>query len=996
MSDLASWSVRVADGDGAIYGAGLHLGGGLVLTCAHVVRDATQADEIAVRPTGPVFINFPGLSTDWMAAVVEPDGWWPYDDALHGDAAVLRLSVPPPQGATAAPLTYEFPEGAIVRTFGYPLGRDFGVHARAEIMGETLSQGWYQLDDSRLRGEQIQPGFSGAAVTLEGSGKVAGMVALATVDTGNVSPRVSWMLPIRLLAEHLRPVATALDDSTPVPRQRSCEQPAAALGTSCPLPSDIRDFTGREDEIADASEEIEGADGVPIVQAVYGMGGIGKTTLAVRLAHRCKARYPDGQYFIDLQAHTIGAEPLSPEQALRALLRATLGQPPKDGSSLLELSSMWQDVMRLRRLIVVLDNAESFGQIERLLPRAGLGLMLVTSRRWLEELGADGSVPRQMTVFDENASVELFTRVVGRRRTDAEPDAVKDLVRLCGYLPLAIRLKAAYAKGRPTWSLADIREEMAEEERAEAARGQREGVPMDGRLGQLRLGTAQPVRTAFVTSFRRLSEPHRRLFRLLGLHPPEIMDRRAVEALAENIQTAKAGLEVLTRESLVSEHGRSRIGMHDLLREYARDELFAVESWDARGQAAGRLIDYYLAVALMARQVLLPARPVEDEAELLHPQLPDVSSLAASLQWFEVEHQNLLGCIDLAVQYGHTSYVWRLPRAMGMYLSLSSNSKDAIPCYERGIEAAEASDQRAAADLHGLLGDALRAEGKPDKSLAEFRAARSLYIKLGDSVSAADMLTRGSAPQRTIEGSEQSVASCLQAIEEYTATGDSFGSAEAEYLLAVSARLDGDRARAFGHLRRALDLYQDSAFSAGQARCLNLMGVIQRLGGDYATAIDTLEKAIQLYRKAHDNRGIAHAVNNLASAMALAGNLEQAIAIHGEALERFQKYSPYGYPDALLVAGDLRSKQGDHAAAEQKLREAVRLYRPMRASFGEARAHLLLATALRQQGRYSESASEAGEALSFYRSTGNRAGATAAQLELEACQAALEDTSGEG
>ncbi|WTW74945.1 tetratricopeptide repeat protein [Streptomyces sp. NBC_00009] len=819
------------------------------------------------------------------------------------------------------------------------------------------------------------------------------MVTLATVDTGNVSPRVSWMLPIRLLAEHLRPVARALETG-PVPSQHSSEPTAADLGTSCPLPSDIRDFTGRESEMADISEEIEGADGFPIVQAVYGMGGIGKTTLAVRLAHRYKARYPDGQYFIDLQAHTVGVDPLTPEQTLRTLLRATLGHPSKEGSTLPELSSVWQDVVRLGRIIVVLDNAESFDQIQRLLPRAGQVLILVTSRRWLEELGADGSVPRQLTVFDEDASVELFTRVVGRRRSDTEPEAVEELVRLCGHLPLAIRLKAAYAKGRPTWSLVDIRDEMAEEERTETERGRRQATPADGRLGQLRLGTAHPVRTAFLTSFRRLPEPHQRLFRLLGLHPPEAMDRRAVEALAEDGQTARAGLHVLTRESLVNEHGRSRIGMHDLLREYARGELVAIESWESRRQASGRLIDYYLAVALSARQVQLPARPVSDTAELLHPQLPDVSSLAPSLQWFELEHQNLLGCIDLAAQYGHTSYVWRLPRAMGMYLSLSSNSKDAIPRYERGIEAAKASDQRAVADLRGLLGDALRAEGKQDRSLAEFRAARSLYIGLGDTVSAADMLTRGSAPQRTIEGPEQSVASCLQAIEEYTSAGDSFGSAEAEYLLAMAARLDGDQARALGHLRRALDLYQDSAFTAGEARCLNLMGVIQRLGGDYTTAIGTLEEAVHLYRKAHDNRGIAHAVNNLASAMALAGNLEQAIGIHSEALERFQKYSPYGYPDALLVAGDLRSRQGDHAAAELKLQEAVRLYRPMRASFGEARAHLLLAATLRQQGRYAAGASEAVEALNFYRNAGNETGAAAAQRELETCQAGLEDASG--
>ncbi|WP_052847327.1 tetratricopeptide repeat protein [Streptomyces avicenniae] len=988
MSDLASWSVRISDRHGAIYGAGMHLGDGRILTCAHVVRDAVHATDVTVRPTDPVLVDFPGLSAEASAAVVEPDGWWPYDDALRGDAAVLRLSVPPPPGAAAAPLTSACPEGALVRAFGYPLERNFGVHAQAEIMGETLSQGWYQLDDSRLRGEQIRPGFSGAAVVLADTGQVTGMVSLATVDSGSGSPRVSWMLPVRLLAERLPPIARALRASAAT---RLASEPAAdGLGRSCPLPSDIRDFTGRDDELVDADAEIEAADGFPVVHAVYGMGGVGKTTLAIRLAHRHGARYPDGQYFLDLQAHTVDAEPLTTEEALRALLQATLGQPPKDGVSLRELTAVWQDVARLRRMVVVLDNAASFEQIEPLLPRAGEALVLVTSRRWLEELGVDNSAPRQLPPFAEGASVELFTRMVGNQRTEAEPDAVRELVRLCGHLPLAIRLKAAYSRGRPAWSLADIRDEMAEEQRAVAESGVREAAsPEDGRLRWLRLGTARPVYTAFLTSFRRLTGPQQRLFRLLGLHPPESMDRRVVEALAEDEWSGRAGLDVLVRESLVNEHGRSRIGMHDLLREFAREELAAAEPWEVRRQASGRLIDFYLATALAARRVQLPARPVPDAADTPHRRLPDVSSPALSSEWFEAEHRNLLGCMDLAARYGHASHLWRLPRAMGLYLSLSAHSKDAIPRYETAIEAAKTSDRRAEADLRGLLGDALRTEGKQERALAEFRAARSLYIELGDTVLAADMLARGSAPQRDVEGAEQSVASCARAAEEYAAAGDSFGSAEAEYLLAMAARLSGDRTRALGHLGRALHLYEEAAFTAGQARCLNLMGVIQRLGGDHATAIGTLREAVRLYRTAHDNRGIAHALNNLASALALAGKVEEAVGLHGEALERFRRYSPHGYPDALLVASGLLSRQGDHVTAESRLREAVRLYRPMRAGFGEARAHLLLAASLRAQGRHAEGADAAEQALGLYLATGSESGTAAARTELDLCRAAL-------
>ncbi|MFJ3416208.1 ATP-binding protein [Streptomyces sp. NPDC086082] len=968
------WSVRISDANGAICGAGAYIGRDLVLTCAHVVGGPVVTGA-RTPPDGPMFVEFLGTaSPNPIMATVAEDGWWPPGSDRAGDACVLRLTFSAPADAEPAPLGVAWEPGHTARAYGYPRNRtlEAGVHASATVTGLTMRTGWIQLNDLSSAGEQIQPGFSGGGAYNEQTGQIFGIVVQAYP-----TQRMSWLLPVELIAERIPLVREALGRA-PVPRPRTTETELDALGAGCELPPDLRDFTGRESETAALIEQIEEDGPGPSIHSIAGMGGLGKTRLAVHLTHRLAANYPDGQYLLDLRAHAAGSEsePLTTEEALLALLRATVGKPPSvDGTE--RWGRIWRDVLRRRRMAVVLDNVASYEQIEELLPTHPGSLVLITSRRRLDELGIEGAVPITLKEFDEGSSVGLFTTIVGERRFASDPQAARDIVRLCGHLPLAIRLQASLTRGKKRkYSLAEIRDEMRKE--ADRLRG-------------LQVGNIS-IRAAFSTSYRHLNVREQEMFRRLSLHPPGTMSLPAASALVDDPTTAEDTLDVLITESLVEDEGGHRLKTHDLLREYARECLILDEPVRTKHQAlAARLLDFYLASALAAQRTLLPARPVEDSPDLTHPRLPDVSDRKSALTWFQTERDNLLRCCDLAEEYGQLSYLWRIPRAMGHFLGLASETDVAIEWYRSGLAASRGLDERGAADMNALLGEAYRVAGQRFSALDAFRAAREFYERTNDRKSVGDMLIRISAVQHGLGDSDGAQASCERALAHFAALGDEFGQAEAEYTLAMSLRMHGDHDPALGHLDRANSLFESVNYPLGQARCLNLTGVIHRLKGDYDRAIPTLRRAEGLYKTAGDVRGLAHAINNRASALGLAGRLDEAVAIHGEALDLLHRTHSFAYPDALMVAADLHGKQGDHAAAERQLREALGYYKPAEALFGQARAHLLLSGALRGQGHPARGLVQARESLALYASLGNENGMAAARAVEAECLAALND-----
>jgi tetratricopeptide (TPR) repeat protein len=546
------------------------------------------------------------------------------------------------------------------------------------------------------------------------------------------------------------------------------------------LPPDAAAFTGREedlDRITAAVTEAAGAGGVVAIHAIDGMPGVGKTTLAVHAAHLLRHRFPDRQLFINLHAHTPGQDPLTPEAALAGLLTATGVDARNLPGDLQGRAGLWRDRMAGQRALLVLDNAAGSDQVAPLLPGDMGCLVLVTSRRYLGDLPGT-AVPLLPQVLAPEEAREMFARLVPRA---VGPDAaVAELVRLAGFLPLAISLLARVYARHPSWTLADLAAET--------------------KASMLTLAAEKDsVAAAFEVSYRYLDPGPRDFFQRLGLHPGTTIDSYAAAALADTgLREAARYLDALHGEGLLTEAGYRRYGMHDLIRRYARDHA-AADPAPERERALDRLLNYYqhtagLAEARLARRVRTSpasAPPAPSAA------VPALAGSDQALAWARAERPNLLACLDHATDTGQHARVVALIAALATLLRQDGPWADAMTRHATAVEAAR--------QLGDRLGQA--------NALLDLGAVRWL---IGDYPGAAGALA--------------------EALGIFRDLGDQLGQANALTDLGVVRWLTADYADAADALAEALGIFRDLCDRLGQANALLDLGAVRWLTGDYPGA----------------------------------------------------------------------------------------------------------------------------------------------------------------
>ncbi|MER7279470.1 BTAD domain-containing putative transcriptional regulator [Dactylosporangium sp. NPDC000244] len=489
------------------------------------------------------------------------------------------------------------------------------------------------------------------------------------------------------------------------PIERLAAQAPRALPVPTPwtLPRDIADFSGRDDLVDRLVRAARpGRDDVPAVLTVDGMAGVGKTSLAVHVAHLVADRYPDGRLFVDLRAHG-ERPPLAPHDAVGLLLRHLGLDPERIPADPDERVARWRSELAQRRILVVLDNAADPAQVTPLLPGASASLVLITSRRRLG--GLDGAHSVSLDVLDDGDAVRFVTTVVGERAESA-PRAVADVVRLCGGLPLALRLAAARLAHRPSWSVADLADRLRQANPAPI------DLTVDGRSPH----------AAFELSYRALDDAAARLFRLTGLHPSGEFAVRAAAALADlPIRDADELLGRLVDAHLLIEPVAGRFRLHDLLREYAAQ--LAAEDPE-RDAAIDRMLDFYLQAAAAATRSWEGgrARGAIDVGEV-QPWVPRFADLASTRRWLDLEIGNLIAVTQLADRLGRHRHTCLLPRAVWGYLFRNSMNDVSIDLHRRALAAAEAlADEGLIAMTHNYLASAYAREGDQNN------AARHLLL----------------------------------------------------------------------------------------------------------------------------------------------------------------------------------------------------------------------------------------------------------------------------
>jgi hypothetical protein len=339
------------------------------------------------------------------------------------------------------------------------------------------------------------------------------------------------------------------------------------------LPRDVPEFTGRDRELARLVGRKGG--GRVVVTAIGGTAGVGKTALAVHAAHQLLGEFPDGHLYADLHGYTEGEAPTEPGEVLEVFLRGLGVRADEIPAGVEERSGLLRQVLASRRVLMVLDNARTEVLVRLLLPGAGASLVLVTSRSMLPGLEVDERI--SLDVLTEDEAVALLAGLGGHRAA-ADPTAVAEVARLCGRLPLALRIAGQVLATHPTWPVVRLAQLLASER---------------DRLARLGAGDLQ-VRAAFEVSYQELAEQDARLFRLLGLHPGPDFTATAAAALAGTEgESAESALGRLANAHLVTEDTVGRFALHDLLRLFARSTCQQADTCDDRSAAETRLVRYY-------------------------------------------------------------------------------------------------------------------------------------------------------------------------------------------------------------------------------------------------------------------------------------------------------------------------------------------------------------------------------------------------------------------
>lgn len=462
------------------------------------------------------------------------------------------------------------------------------------------------------------------------------------------------------------------------------------------LPPDLPLFVGRDAELTALHDLVDGMRDAsrtsPLVIAMDGMGGVGKSTLAARFAHLVSDDFTDGQLYLDLQGHLGEDESVRAGDALRSLLYA-LGVAASDVPDTFDARvGMYRSLTASRQVLVLLDNVRDASQVRPLLPNSSASLVLITSRRSLAGLAAfDGAHLLRIDLPDlASARALLERRLAGlsARTSDPAGDArvADEIIELCGRLPLALAILAARIAARPRLSLVTVAAELRDgARRLEAFPGVR--------------GLSDP-RTAFSWSYQQLSPGAARLFRLLSVALASGATAGACVSLSSHsADDTRAELAELTEVALVTEHENGRFTSHPLVKAYAEELFQAEESVTGREVAIRRLLQYYLHSSFNAQVVLEPNRtPIAPPPALpgVVPERPVTYDEA--IAWFASQREALKEAVRLAADAGFGIVPWHLAITMQQYLQWAGYFQD----WEDTMRVA----LRAARESHDAIGEA--------------------------------------------------------------------------------------------------------------------------------------------------------------------------------------------------------------------------------------------------------------------------------------------------
>jgi tetratricopeptide (TPR) repeat protein/DNA-binding XRE family transcriptional regulator len=746
---------------------------------------------------------------------------------------------------------------------------------------------------------------------------------------------------------------------------------------------------------------------------ISGMAGVGKTALAVHFGYETADRFPDGQIYLDLRG--FGEDtPLSADEALSRLLRSLGTDPRTIPTTVDERTVLYRSLMANRRMFILLDNASSAEQVQILLPGTSPSLTLVTSRRRLLGLMVlYGICQLTLEPLDRHDALILLSSMIGADRLAVEHDAAEQLVQLCGYLPLAVRIAAAHLTGQSNMPVADAVSELT----------------ASGRLHRLVIEEGPAIGAAFGASYRRLESSSARLFRLLSLVSGPDFTPGVAAALAGLGKTESRDLLAgLAAEHLVQSHAAGRYRFHDLVRLYAAHLVQTIETEQQRYEAVKRLLTFYLDLTVAAgRRLYAEGRYLPDTVDRAGQHLfgDDGSALA----WLEQERPNVVAAVVWTVErLGPDRLVWLLADAIHMFCYVRAYSADWSAVVRAGLTAALRSGDRCAeAAMRRGIAMTYRGKGQFRQASVEYEQALDASRDSGWRPGEATILSELATVREELDLPYQVVGYYHSALASHQALNDRLGEATVlgnlSGLLWQLGQLDQARdcvvdalstyrslglrlreancmtnlanilhelgilEQALANLTEALIIHQDVGFRLGEAVDLCDLGGVYRDLGELKVAINLGQRALELARDIGHRWIEVECLNALADHHLVAGSNDLAVIYAGQArnLAETHGYS-HGLARSLIRLASAAANTGDLDPATRHGASALALARRCGYRLLEGNAILVLGEIALAKRDHNEAIRLSDQAMKIHQETNHRAGRDRAAQLLDAAR----------
>ena len=770
----------------------------------------------------------------------------------------------------------------------------------------------------------------------------------------------------------LGPRATPATVAPPAPaRSEPADEPPRREGVRVPrqLPPDAVDFTGRTELVHELTDVLTGERSGPVAAALIGPGGVGKSALAVHVAHLASVAraYPDGQLHVDLRG-TSGA-PASTAEVLGRFLRAL--QPDAIPDEADERMDAYRTALFGRRVLIVLDDAANERQVRPLLPGTDSCAVLLTSRNRLA--GLAGARHVEVGMLSPAEATALLAQVAGADRIGSAPDAAADILASCGNLPLAVRIAGARLATRRQWTPRLLATRLADERR---------------RLDELSAGDQQ-IRASIEMGVHSLEPASQAAIRRLGhLGVADFQSWVVAYALDIDLDAAEQVVEQLVDNHLVDytfvdDAGQVRYRLHDLVRIYAREEAERRESRAELVASTARVVGGWAAVLELLHEHVVDSvtsgavhlrTPMPAGVATADPEVVGIA-LTDPRRWLDVEQASLVLAVERSAEMG----LHELAVAVASVLCASSYALNRVMDLWERVHKVALDAARTAGNAHGeavLVAELGQLRYEQDRfadarvhltdAVERFRDLRDLRGE----VSTLSALGLACREQGYLPEAEHFLA---KASEACGSLDDDFATGHCQRLIGSVYLERGNFDAADAALSTALVAYRRAGSRRGEGLTLRTIGLTHRARGRLDAAEDAFVAALDLFRDLGDTKLVQFCRRGLAKTRIRQGRLDEArepldtaLVAHRAERDRWSEAM------VMRTLGELELAGGHVDEADRWLTGALEIFRTLGAALFRARTLRDIARVEQARGDHTAAEAALTEALETFRAHGAR------------------------